>query len=363
MQVTRYPWIDVLKALAAQFIVLHHFSAYGPLSKALHDALPNAMSLLYDYGRIAVQIFFVVGGYLAARGLSSGNAWQTPSAAIFKRYIRLLVPYLLALCLVVLCMIWARPLLSADLAAPLPDSVQWLAHMAMAHSILGIESLSAGAWYVAIDFQLFALLTLLLWLCGGDSRRAQTAVALLCAASLLVLNRDAELDMWAVYFFGSYGLGALAWWARRSVTPASENPPTVYAKAMFYVSVIIGLVALVVDFRLRIALAIGVAVTLVFWGTAALHGLTSHRRTQTLVASLSLQSYALFLVHFPVLLLINAAFTRLGFTPETVTATSALSWGIAGWAASLWAANLFYRWIESPAASWRGVVRGVLGWR
>lgn len=360
----RDPWIDVLKALAAQVIVLHHFSVYGPVSKALHDALPAVMSSLYDYGRIAVQIFFVVGGYLAARGLSTGDAWRAPSVAIFKRYIRLLVPYLLALCLVVLCMAWAHPWLTADLAAPHPSGEQWLAHMGMAHSILGIESLSAGVWYVAMDFQLFALLALLVWLCGGgNTRLTQTAVALLCAASLLVFNRDADLDAWAVYFVGSYGLGALAWWARRTGQTTETTPSAFYAQAMFVGTVAVGLLALTVDFRLRIALAVAVAVTLVFWGMAASGWLTFHQRTQSLIESLSLQSYALFLVHFPVLLLVNAAFTRFGFTPETASATSALSWGIAGWAASLWAANLFYRWIESPQARWRGAVRGVFGLR
>lgn len=365
LQVARYPLIDVLKALAAQLIVLHHFSLYGPVSEALHAALPGVMGALYAYGLIAVQVFFVVGGYLAARGLSSfTETWRTPSVAIFKRYTRLLVPYLFALCLVVLCMAWARPWLTADLAAPFPSWSQWLAHVTMAQSILGMESLSAGVWYVAMDFQLFALLTLLLWLCGGgNTQRAQTVVALLCMASLLVFNRQTELDAWAVYFFGAYGLGALAWWARRTDLTLQASAPPLYARALFVWTVAFGLIALLIDFRQRVALAIGVAVTLMLWGSAAAHWLQHHRKTSTLIETLGLQSYALFLVHFPVLLLINAAFTRFGFTAETASASSSLCWGIAGWAASLWAANLFYRWIESPAAPWRGVFRAAVGGR
>jgi peptidoglycan/LPS O-acetylase OafA/YrhL len=366
LQVARYPLIDVLKVLAAQLIVLHHFALYGPVSEALHAAWPAVMGALYEHGRIAVQVFFVVGGYLAARGLSAPTgAWRTPSVAIFKRYTRLLVPYMFALCLVVLCMALARPWLSADLAAPFPGWGQWLAHLAMAQSMLGMESVSAGVWYVAMDFQLFALLTLLLWLCGGGhTRRAQTGVALLCMASLLVFNRQTELDAWAVYFFGAYGLGALAWWAaRRSGQTSLATTPPQHARVLFVWTVAFGLIALVIDFRQRVALAIGVAVTLMLWGSAAAHWLQHHRKTSTLIETLSLQSYALFLVHFPVLLLINAAFTRFGFTAEASSASSALCWGIAGWAASLLAANLFYRWIESPAAPWRGVLRGAAGGR
>ena len=365
LPVARYPLIDVLKALAAQFIVLHHFSVYGPVSEALHDALPEVMGDLYEHGLLAVQVFFVVGGFLAARGSSSSiGTWRSPSVAIFKRYARLLLPYLCALGIVVLCMAWVRPWLTADLAAPLPGWGQWLAHLTMTQSILEMESLSAGVWYVAMDFQLFALLSLLLWLCGGGhTRRAQTAVALLCMASLLVFNRQAEFDSWAVYFFGAYGLGALAWWARK--TGQTERPitPAFYARALFVWTVAFGLVTLAVDFRLRVALAIGVALTLVVWGTASSQRTVSRSKTPFIIKTLSEQSYALFLLHFPVLLLVNAAFTRFGFTAETATTTSALSWGIAGWAASLWAANLFYRWIESPVAPWRGVLRGVLGSR
>ena len=366
LQVARYPLIDVLKVLAAQLIVLHHFSLYGPVSEALHAALPGVVGLLYTHGLIAVQVFFVVGGYLAARGFSSPTEpWRTPRVAIFKRYARLLVPYVFALCIVVLCMAFVRPWLSADLAAPFPGWGQWLAHLAMAQSHLGMESLSAGVWYVAMDFQLFALLTLLLWLCGGGNTRcAQTVVALLCMASLLVFNRQTELDAWAVYFFGAYGLGALAWWAaRRSGQTLLPTTPPLYARALFVWTVAFGLIALVIDFRQRVALAIGVAVTLMLWGSAASHWLQHHRKTSTIIETLSLQSYALFLVHFPVLLLVNAAFTRFGFTVEATSASSALCWGIAGWAASLWAANLFYRWIESPAAPWRGVLRGAAGGR
>jgi len=274
------------------------------------------------------------------------------------------VPYLFALLIVVLCMAWVRPWLSADLAAPFPDGWQWLAHVAMAQSIGEVESLSAGVWYVAMDFQLFALLTLLLWLCGGgDTRRAQTAVALLCTASLLVFNRQSDLDAWAVYFFGAYGLGALAWWARRTDPSSTPTASALYARALLVGTVALGLLALAIDFRSRVALAIGLAVVLVLWGRTALHPQAPQRKTLRTIKALSLQSYALFLVHFPVLLLFNAAFTRFGFTPETASATSALSWGIAGWAASLWAASLFYRWIESPAAPWRGALSGVTGWR
>ena len=62
--------IDALKIIASQLIVLHHFSAYGPLSEAMHEAMPRVAAWLHDYARMAVQVFLVLAGYLAVRVLA-----------------------------------------------------------------------------------------------------------------------------------------------------------------------------------------------------------------------------------------------------------------------------------------------------
>jgi len=84
----RMPLIDAFKAIASQLIVLHHLSAYGPLSVAAQGILPGPLGWLYDYARIAVQVFLVIGGFLAARGLSGeGQALAgSPLPLIWKPY-------------------------------------------------------------------------------------------------------------------------------------------------------------------------------------------------------------------------------------------------------------------------------------
>lgn len=362
--ITRYPLIDVLKAFAAQLIVLHHFSAYGPVSDALHNLLPRTMDALFAHGRLAVQVFLVVGGYLAARGLSSSTtAWRTPWVAVTKRYVRLLIPYLCALTLAMLCAAWVRPWLDSDLTPAPPTWAQWMAHAVMAQGVLDFEALSAGVWYIAMDFQLFAVFAALLWLGRGATKSTQLLVAVLCIGSMASFNRHAALDNWAVYFFGAYGLGVLAWWARRD---ALLHRTPLFARVVFVLTLASGATALVVDFRIRIALAMTVAIALVVWGVPARRNdapfatggaVSSLRiRVQRMTQHLSQHSYALFLVHFPMLLLANALFARCGFTASTASITApvaALGFGIAGWAMSLWMATLFYRWVESPAAPWR----------
>ena len=73
--------IDTLKAGASQLIVLHHLAAYGPISDALETSAPVLVDWLFDYGRMAVQVFLVIGGYLAARAFSSGATVAAAQAA------------------------------------------------------------------------------------------------------------------------------------------------------------------------------------------------------------------------------------------------------------------------------------------
>jgi peptidoglycan/LPS O-acetylase OafA/YrhL len=213
--------INLLKAGAAQLIVLHHLAFYGPMADQARPLMPGFIDWLDEYGRIAVQVFLVVGGFLAAKSLSpqaqpgialshrydlaplhqAGAAFHDGDAAGNRR-IRA-----------------GQTWMSHDSISAPPTLAQLSAHLLLLHDVLGYDALSAGAWYVAIDFQLYALVTLLLWGVGrlaGQRFRSwlvPALIALCVSISLFYFNRDADWDVWAPYFFGSYGLGMLAWWA------------------------------------------------------------------------------------------------------------------------------------------------------
>ncbi|HWU85444.1 MAG TPA: hypothetical protein VN028_08910, partial [Rhodocyclaceae bacterium] len=55
----RFFVVDLLKAVAAQLIVFHHLSAYGPVAAVLGRTFPTLSHWLYDYARMAVQVFVV----------------------------------------------------------------------------------------------------------------------------------------------------------------------------------------------------------------------------------------------------------------------------------------------------------------
>lgn len=339
----RLPHIDALKALAAQVIVLHHLVSYGPIARAAHAALPSLAGALHDYGRMAVQVFLVVGGFLSARGLSPrGQALQAPVAdLLWRRYLRLVLPFLAALVLT----LTACALVASSWPEMVPAGIsagQLLAHALLLHDVLGYEALTVGAWYVAIDLQLFALLAGLMWLARHGRRHPSRLLVgpLLVAggvlASAFLFNRLRELDAFAPYFFAAYGLGALVHWLglwehRRA--------------GLVVLAVAVG-AALVVDWRDRLALALLTALWLAWAHQRHAGGRPLvPARWAALLARGSTPSYALFLLHFPVLLLTNAVLAQLpGATPAAGVLLLLATWLLANCLAVP-----FHRWIEAPA--------------
>lgn len=344
MSSRRLPHIDVLKALAAQVIVLHHLVSYGPIARAAHDALPLLAGAVHQYGRMAVQVFLVVGGYLSARGLSPrGGALRAGvPELLWRRYLRLTLPFLAALALTLaacglVASSWPE-LVPADIGAG-----QLLAHALLLHDVLGFEALTVGAWYVAIDLQLFACLVGLLWLARSGWRHpsrllvAPLLVAGLALASAFVFNRDTTLDAYAPYFFAAYGLGALVHWLGLWR----------HRRLGFVLLAVAFGAALALDWRDRLALALATALWLA-WAEAR------HAQGRPLLparwgpalAAWSTPSYALFLLHFPVLLLTNALLANLtDASPETGLMLLVVTWALANWLALP-----FHRWVEAPAA-------------
>jgi peptidoglycan/LPS O-acetylase OafA/YrhL len=336
--------INLLKAGSAQLIVLHHLAFYGPMSDHARPIMPGLIDWLYDYARIAVQVFLVIGGFLAAKSLSPQGlpGIDNPVQTIWRRYIKLAPPFIVAMLLAIAASAWAARWMSDDSISDPPTLWQLVAHVFLLHGVMGYESLSAGAWYVAIDFQLYALMTLLLWVAGRVAGKRSSdllvpgLVMVGVSLSLFYFNRDAGWDVWAPYFFGSYGLGALAWWAS---DPSRKHGAVTWLLLMM---VLPAVAALAVDFRSRIAVAAVVACVLYLFGRARLASCTGG--ALGLVNGLAKISFSVFLVHFPVCLVVNAAFERFVLELPYVQAVGM----VVAWGASLIAGGVFFRWIEIP---------------
>ncbi len=341
----RLPFIDIIKVIASQLIVLHHLAFYGPMSDYAKTISPELFSWFAQYARIAVQAFLVTGGFLAAQSLArDGIVTGKPLFhLLWRRYLKLAAPFFFALLLVVAASAVARHLMAHGSISATPTFAQFFAHVFLLQGILGFDGLLAGAWYVAIDFQLYALLLVVLRLAHGACPKLPAAgrwcVLALVAVSLFYFNRSAAWDNWAVYFIAAYGLGAITYWSTR--TPHGKK----------WIAAIIALTigALWLDYRVRILATLLIVCSLALERFANLEGRWPRQKP---IEWLGKISYSVFLTHFSTCLVINGIFER--FAPHTPIVQLA-GIGIA-WIASNLVGAVFYHAIENPAQKWLGQV-------
>lgn len=347
-QTTSLHGIDTLKGVACLLIVAHHLAFYGPMSTVVYPAAPDVTDWLYHYGRMAVQVFLVISGFLAARSLAPQGlaTYSSPGKLIFHRYLRLAPACLVAVAVSVGVAALVRPWFADPSVPAEPTLLQLLAHVLLLQDILGLEALSAGVWYVAIDFQLYTLTVLMF----SVSRRLQQRwpgwgawhfspgrmmALMVCAASLFVFNNDTRWDISGLYFFGAYGLGMLAFWASHSGRPGAW---------LLTIGMLAGM-ALLFDFRERLLLALTVAFSLVFlqrYGCGAGPTRWLWRR----LARIGEMSYSIFLIHFPVCLLVNAVVSHIWPTALLANVFGLL----AAFVLSVLAGSVLYRSVESRTA-------------
>ncbi len=340
--------IDLLKVLAALLIILHHLSSYGQIAQDVFSVLPGLMTWLFEYGRYAVQIFLVMAGYLAAQSLSRYSNKKFSSQGLLKlilnRYLRLFGPYAAALVFTIICAYIARYWVNDEFVGESETLGQFLAHLFFIQGILGLDSISAGAWYIAIDWQLYSVLAILL-ISFPSYQAVIWVISILAVSSLLFFNRSGDYEAYFIYFIGSYGLGVLAYLAK-----CFENSSVnrLAKTALIVIGCIIAISSLQ-QVWLRNFLAWFVAIALLFWGDKPYP--ISQRGDSAFLKVIgwgSPRSYSAFLIHFAFILLANTLYIATGMhTYESGPLALSLMLGVV--ICSTVAANYLYRWVEVPS--------------
>ena len=302
--------IDTLKGICCLLILTHHLAFYGPMSDAAYALIPGAIDFLFEYGRMAVSVFLVIGGFLTGQIICKPNVFVKKSVIefIWTKYVRLVIPYVAAITLAIACSFIASRWMQHSSLSASPEPAQLTSHLFLLQNLLGYESLSAGLWYVEIDFQLF-LVTLLLifliervspasWSYSRTHNISMGIITLLTIGSLFVFNLNETLDTTFLYFYSSYGLGIL-------VAYLTREKATYFL--LLLLSIVVGL-SLYLNFRERILISLTTAVILCLsfqqdWMNAQIW--------HNPFAYLGKISYSIFLVHFPISLLFSALFWTL----------------------------------------------------
>ena len=343
----RLPLIDALRALASAIIVWHHMALYWPSSVQVIPFVSETLLWLKLNGR-ATQLFFVIGGFVMAQSLSR-RQWngQVFGRYVVHRYFRLGLPYVGTIVLALGACTLGRGIISDYVAGAPPSLPQVLAHLLFLQKILGYESFSAGMWFVCINFQMSLVFAALLWV---RDRQASRSLALplvlgwvLAITALFYFNLNERWDPWAMYFFAHFFTGVMAYYGLQS--PALQR--------LFWLYVGATVLALayrcwldhgqwtLATLRVVVSLVMGLVLFL-----SVKMGLAQRWPRNRVVAYLGRTSYSLFLVHFPVLVLVLTLWTWLGWTSPLGTVTGLCT----TYLASLLASDAFYRHIETPAA-------------
>ncbi|CAM3735112.1 acyltransferase family protein [Polynucleobacter arcticus] len=343
-------FIDLLKVFAALLIILHHLSNYGQLALDARAALPGLMAWLFEYGRYAVQIFLVMAGYLAAQSLTRfANAklnGRNLLRVIINRYLRLFAPYITALIFTIFCAWIARFWVSDEFVGEQETLGQLIAHLFFLQGILGLDSISAGAWYVAIDWQLYSVLAILL-VSFSSYQALIWFISIVAVSSLLYFNRSAQFEAYFIYFIGAYSLGVLAYLARNFANKKIQ----ILAKASL---IGIGVIILISTWQavwLRNYLAWFVALLLFVWGNMS-YPVTSRSKLKAgalcAIAWASPRSYCAFLIHFAFILLANTLYIASGLQAYQ-SGWIAIGFMFGVLVCSIITANYLYRWVELPS--------------
>lgn len=331
-------FLNALRAFSALIIVWHHFALYPPFAEWAAPMIGAGLDWLARHAR-ATQVFFVIGGFVLAHSLER-RSWSTPSAVgqfVLERYIRLGLPYLAIIALLIPIQHFSRGWVPDDVLGSPVSLPQLLAHVFLLQDLLGYESLSAGFWFICINFQLSLMFVLLLFVrerfCHGRLDTVFWVGWPLSVFSLFYANLDSRLDGWFIYFLPYFFLGIVI----------QRVHAGVWRRAAFWSVQGVFCIALIFEWRWRLGLAAGVGFLLY---AVESRGLGGTWPKSPVIRHLGQISYSLFLVHFPVLLLVSGAWGRLALN-SPLEATLGLC---AAFMLSILAAFFFHRWVEVPVA-------------
>lgn len=325
-----------MKGIGCITIVLHHLAFYGPISEVINQSAPWLIDGLVKYARQAVQMFFVLAGFLIASQIAKFGSTQSqpPATLIWKRYKRLVTPFLFAIACATLITAIVRPWFQDPSLSDPPSITQLIAHAFLVSDLFHQQALSAGVWFVAIDFQLFAATVLLTVIMHHASTKWRIAfpvlIVLLSALSLWVVSRNTQYEDYAPYFFGAYGLGMIAWWSSR---PGSGPLALLIIASL-------GSIALILEYRNAIAVALATAVLV---SIASQKDWLKQWPKPGLFTWFGRRSYSIFLIHYGICIGVNAVWGHL-FPKGLVINVVGMLVAVAG---SIGAGALLYRYVES----------------
>jgi peptidoglycan/LPS O-acetylase OafA/YrhL len=310
----RLVWLDGVRGAAATFVVLHHMWLVT-WPGFPDDTGPWCLGWLL-YGHLAVAVFIVVSGFsLALAPMRSGGELRGGARRFLSRRAwRILPLYWAALILSMVITVCAvRPDLGAGAIAR-----ALAVHGVLLQDVIGSETPNGALWSIAVEWQIYFVFPVILWL--GRKWSIEAAVVLAVAAALLAhaaarLGGPLEkVDGLTPQFLALFALGVLAVKLGHDGGHRLRRPLGAIALVAPLAVVVAALLrgsAWMVDRYFYVDLVAGLAVAcllcLLFMG-----GLTVGRRVlgSRTARRLGVFSYSTYLVHGPIVVALSGHVIR-----------------------------------------------------
>ncbi len=347
----RLEYLDGLRGLAASFVVLHH--AYlecrsGLAPNAIPHLVSRALEFL-DYGHYAVTVFIVLSGYCLM--LPVAQSTDRALRGGFRGYIarrarRILPPYYaaLAICLLLIACVPELnrnhvPPRHWDMVHPAFSAGNLLSHLLVLHNVklAWMYRIDHPMWSVATEWQIyfvFGLVLLPIWRRLGDIATLAAAAAIGILPHFLVGHAFEEACPWFLTLF-AFGMAAasVGFTRSRRLEAARRLIPWDICSAVLFslwlaVAIFDRPILLDWDWIWVLDLILGAAVTCLVVGcTAHLTDRSDEPAPLTLrligarpAVAVGIFSYSLYLMHAPVIALLNDLLVALGLGGRTLLA-------------------------------------------
>jgi peptidoglycan/LPS O-acetylase OafA/YrhL len=140
----RFEEIDVLRGLAAMCVVLSHYSTH---CVGFFREAPFGLELHTVYGFYAVQLFFIISGFVISLTLEKSNSWRDFA---FSRLSRLYPAYWVAVTLVVVVELFVF--------GKTPWIGGYFANMTMLQEFIGFTNLDNVFWSLTVELAFYAIM-------------------------------------------------------------------------------------------------------------------------------------------------------------------------------------------------------------
>jgi peptidoglycan/LPS O-acetylase OafA/YrhL len=353
----RTPSLDAFRVVAVSCVMLAHGVFLGI------DAFPWLRYITFIFGVLGVELFFVLSGFLIGRQLLDvALATQSVKSFWWRRWFRTLPNYYLFLLLNVV-------LYTTILHKPAGDFSFLIFSHALVSPFSGV--FFAESWSLAIEEWFYFLAPVLVVVCSSvipiRHRRFSvlwvmigiiiaSAIARLWVAQETTASIDGALRKMVLLRLDAIAFGVLLAWVERYSAPLLANISRLWwigalavLLASFYVATLsqsLAILATPIDTDRVLA---PLLFTLLPFGCALLlAGAAGLRlREREWVGNNSKWAYSMYLLHFPLLLLVLHVIGPLNDP-------LALVLGVAAWYAStMFGAALIYRWYERPCMNLR----------